>query len=558
MGSPITLKAEPTATAGHHSQKGLLPLSHQMTNLESELRNLLAVESVDALDADAALDHLARLIDLAFIFKHIDGLNRALTLGDDIGKRNLTPAQAAILNYYLSNAWANRKQLEKQTEQDQWKWEQPEVEKQIIHLRRSLASAAFPELDTLRRCQILTNLGNLLNTVGRFVEAVGYWDDALAINPSFGMAQGNRGYGLICYARALYDDGHQPIFLRHAHAGLKAALSTDPDEIHGVDHWARDAFTKNFEWLESTLVPEYLGQGTKMEEFPLGDSKQEVSYRKWCLSNRLFLNPLNDLGPHSVAAHDVLATPSIVVKPGEGLHFQGFFNQLKQEYASARFLYYEGVTTTKPHYSDKGVVLVNTLDYPSYSLAAEKVKLAFRMSYSLLDKVAFFLNYYLVLGIPERRVGFRTFWYTNQERQRGLRPEFHACDNWPLRGLFWLSKDLYENAPEFRECLEPDAQELDTIRNHAEHKYLKLHDSMWSGPTDDRRTFGIQPDKLACSLYRDDFTAKSLRLLKMARAALTYLSLAIHAEEKKREQLRPKKGIVLPMPVDLWEDDWKT
>ncbi|MDB5307942.1 MAG: hypothetical protein JWO38_2144 [Gemmataceae bacterium] len=52
--------------------------------------------------------------------------------------------------------------------------------------------------------------------------------------------------------------------------------------------------------------------------------------------------------------------------------------------------------------------------------------------------------------------------------------------------------------------------------------------------------------------------AKSLRLMKMARAALTYLSLAIHAEEKKREQTRPKKGLVLPMPVDTWEDNWKT
>jgi hypothetical protein len=43
----------------------------------------------------------------------------------------------------------------------------------------------------------------------------------------------------------------------------------------------------------------------------------------------------------------------------------------------------------------------------------------------------------------------------------------------------------------------------------------------------------------------------------MARAALMYLSLAIHNEEKRREQARPKKGMVLPMPVDTWEDEWK-
>jgi tetratricopeptide (TPR) repeat protein len=529
-----------------------------MSDLESEFRSLLQIESVDDLDAEAALNHLARLIDLAFVFKHVDGTKRALQVGEGIGKRSLAPTQTAILNYYLSNAWANRRQLERPAGQDEWKWEQPEVEQQIVHLRRALGSNGFKELHQLRQCQILTNLGNLLNTAGRFVEAIEYWDAALAIVPSFRMAQGNRGYGLTFYARALYDEGHRPVFLRHAYVSLRTALSTDPDDLYGVDVWARDAFSKEVVCLESTLVPEYLSRGTSMEEFPLGDSRDEIEYGRWCLSNRLFLNPLNDLGPYSIAANDVLTTPSIVVKLGQGMHFQGFYNQLKQEYASARYLFYEGTTSTTPHFSDKEVLLYNTLDYPSYSLAVEKVKMAFRMSYSLLDKVAFFLNDYLVLSIPERKVNFRSFWYDKQERKRGLLPEFDACDNWPLRGLFWLSKDLFEDAPEFRECLEPDAQELDTLRNHAEHKYLKLHDELWFGPTDEGVAFGGRADKLAFSVYRTHFTAKATRLMKMARAALIYLSLSIHAEEKKREQVRPKKGLILPMPVDTWEDEWKT
>jgi tetratricopeptide (TPR) repeat protein len=529
----------------------------KMTALEAELRSLLAVESLDGLGVGDALDHLARLIDLSFIFKSLEGTNRAIECAEGLGNRQLTPVQTALLNYYLSNAWANRRQLDRQAGQDEWKWEQPEVEKQIIHLRRALVSDGFPELDMFRRCRILTNIGNLLNTVGRFVEAIGYWDEALAILPSFGMAQGNRGYGLTFYARAVYDEGHRPVFLRHAYVGLRAALSSDRDDVYGVDASARDGFSKEVASLESTLVAEYLSRGTSMEEFPLGDSEDEIRYRQWCLHNRLFLNPLNDLGPYSIAARDVLTTPSIVVKVGEGMHFQGFYNQLKQEYTSARYLYYEGATSTTPHFSDKGVLLINTLDYPCYSLAAEKVKVAFRMAYSLLDKVSFFLNHYLALGIPERRVRFRSFWYAGQERQRGLRPEFDACDNWSLRGLFWLSKDLFENAPEFRECLEPDAQELDSVRNHAEHKYLKLHENLWSGPTDEGRAFGGRTDMLAFSVYRSHFTAKAFRLLGMARAALIYLSLAIHCEERKREQARPKKGLVMPMPVDTWEDEWK-
>src|SRR5207249_9269595 len=137
----------------------------------------------------------------------------ALQIGEEVGRRSLAPTQTAILNYYLSNAWANRRQLERPSGQAEWKWEQPEIEQQIIHLRRALGNDGFKELHQLRQCQILTNLGNLLNTVGRFVEAIEYWDGALAVLPSFGMAQGNRGYGLTFYTRALYDEGHRPVFL---------------------------------------------------------------------------------------------------------------------------------------------------------------------------------------------------------------------------------------------------------------------------------------------------------------------------------------------------------
>ena len=282
-----------------------------MSDVESDFRSILQIESVDDLDAEAALNHLARLIDLAFDFKHVEGTKRALQVGEAIGKRTLSSAQSAILNYYLSNAWANRRQLERPSRQDEWKWDQPEIEQQIIHLRRALGNNGFKELHQLRQCQILTNLGNLLNTVGRFVEAIGYWDEALAVLPSFKMAQGNRGYGLTFYARALYDEGHRPVFLRHAYVGLRAALSSDSDNVCGVHAWARDGFSKEVACLESTLVPEYLNLGTSMEEFPLGDSEDEIRYRQWCLRNRLFLNPLNDLGPYSIAAHDVLTTPSM-------------------------------------------------------------------------------------------------------------------------------------------------------------------------------------------------------------------------------------------------------
>jgi len=272
------------------------------------------------------------------------------------------------------------------------------------------------------------------------------------------------------------------------------------------------------------------------------------------------LNPLNDLGPLPISARDVLTTPDIVVAIGEGPYYPGYFNQIKQEFVSARYLYYEGISAGEPHFSDRDVLLYNTLDYPSYSVAVERVKAAFRVFYSLFDKIAYFLNHYLRLCIPERSVSFKTFWYQALDKNKGLRADFQQRQNWSLRGLFWLSKDLFEDKdkPDFRESLEPDAQELYDIRNHLEHKYLKLHDDLWPGPPSAGDWISTAlADTLAFSMYRREFQAKTLRLIKMARAALIYLSLAIHCEEQQRAKERGPHGIVPGMRLDISDNDWK-
>jgi hypothetical protein len=151
--------------------------------------------------------------------------------------------------------------------------------------------------------------------------------------------------------------------------------------------------------------------------------------------------------------------PNYVTERMEPPTLIGFFNQMKQEFVSARWLYFQGVRGNGVHFSDRDVLLHNTLDYPSYGLAIEHVRLAFRVAYSLLDKIAFFLNDYLQLGIPEKSVYFRSVWYDKGSgREQNLRSEFILLQNWHLRGLFWLAQDFFD--PEFREVMEPDAQSL--------------------------------------------------------------------------------------------------
>ena len=68
--------------------------------------------------------------------------------------------------------------------------------------------------------------------------------------------------------------------------------------------------------------------------------------------------------------------------------YHGLFNQIKQEYCAARYLVFDGIYNKSLHFSDDNVYLVDTLDYPIYSLNIEKIKSAYRTIYSLFDRIA--------------------------------------------------------------------------------------------------------------------------------------------------------------------------
>ena len=127
-------------------------------------------------------------------------------------------------------------------------------------------------------------------------------------------------------------------------------------------------------------------------------------------------------------------------------------------------------------------------DRVTYSMAAEYLKIAFRCSYSLFDKIAYFVNAYSSIEFPERSANFRGLWFDVDDGKAksslNVRTLFEASRNWPLRGLFSLSRDL--DAPDLQVVAQPDAKELADTRNHLEHKHLKLVEKHVS--VDGRRT----------------------------------------------------------------------
>jgi hypothetical protein len=523
-------------------------------NREEMFDRLMASQGAAGLSAAKALEQVGLLIDLSGDLGREEGTARALEWSDELERGSLSASDAALLKYFRGNAWANRQKARHSDRSAAWAWEQPELQQQLLHLRGAVQHEGFGELPDLRQCQIFTNLANQINTVGRFVEAQEYWNRALTKSPRFGMALGNRGFGLAEYARALYDPGHQRVFLCQAHKSLSAALSDKANyEGRGYDG-AKAFFTNIRDQIAARIDVEKVERGTDLDRHEVGTSEEERAYRLWCLNNTLFLNPLNDLGPQPIAARDILHLPPFVTPIDEPPALLGLFNQLKQEFVTARWLYYDGTSRQRVHFADRGVSLYNTLDYPTYSIAVEKVKAAYRLAYSLFDKIAFFLNAYLDLRLDESRVYFRRVWYLNADRKQGVRPELDRSENWPLRGLYWLAKDLFEK--DFHDITEPDAQALYAIRNQLEHRYLKVHEIYSLPPASPSTLDRMWIDDLAYSVHREDFEAKTLRVLKHARAGLVYVSLAMHSEERRRAKGKDNSR-AMPITLDVWEDDWK-
>lgn len=461
--------------------------------------------------------------------ENLERLLSSIDLANAVNTDSFDKHSKAILYYFIGNAWSYIQKIKYPNEE--FPLETKELEKQIIHYRKAYNLIKECDDDFIK-CQILTNLGNLFSHIGRFSEAQEYFNLCLEINNDFGMAIGNRGFGLFYYARVIFEPVQQLIFMQYARKDLLKSLSAKD-----VYREAKTSFKKMIQQIESAYTNEQLNIFQDYKNYYKNLSTVEIEYREWCANNRLFINPLNDVFTNSIVSNDLLFTPSMTLQFHDKPTYQSIFNQLKQEYVSARFLYYESITQHNAHFSDKEVVLMDTLDYSVYSFSLEKTKIAFRICYSIFDKIAYFINLYLKLEHDSNKVNFRNIWYKKQTNEKDLNEKILITKNWAMRGLFWLSKDLYEKG--FSSSIEPEAKEIAKIRNFIEHKSFKIVESSSSYLADKPITFEIG---------RLLFYEKTLKILKLSRSALMYLSFLIYDEEKKRTKSMGGKMVI---PVEL-------
>src|SRR5574344_3051370 len=89
------------------------------------------------------------------------------------------------------------------------------------------------------------------------------------------------------------------------------------------------------------------------------------------------------------------------------------------------------------------------------------------------------------------------------EKNMKINEGCNKTHNLALRGLYIISKDLFfnnndEQSKKFIEVLEPEAQAINDIRNHLEHKFIsiKIVKSDLLDEKERKRNFSITEDEL--------------------------------------------------------------
>lgn len=491
---------------------------------------------------------LAMKFDKAFIERNTSEIYDLINYANEIVKSEDIASQAQIY-YSIATAYGDISNISSMLGDENLK------EYQLYYFRRSIGlvnenSLKNPKIKpyvTGLKLNLYTNYANVLDQCGRKISAIGAYHKVLSINDKFGMALGNLGICYQYYAMLISDPGHRDYLHHFAYRLLKQSLVDTPRDIYKneVNYFEKAMYVYDSEYINKVLskpldIPKYTY-----------DNKEEYEYRKWALDNNLFLNPLNDLPIFEFAfAADVIQLPSMIMKVDEKPVFHGMFNQFKQEYIYARYQYYCNYQETdEVNFADKDTKLINLADYPQYSIRIENIKSSFKILYSMLDKISFFINSYFKLGIKERDVSFHSIWKSEKKGRNGYKYSnvLNPNENFALESIYWISKDFYKklvNSPN------PHAKRVSEIRNALEHKYVKIYSNI-----NPKRING-EIDDLALYVSEYELIQETFDLLKLLREIIICLSLAVKIEEDKRRQEFNEK-IIPSMSLQEYEDEWK-
>lgn len=149
----------------------------------------------------------------------------------------------------------------------------------------------------------------------------------------------------------------------------------------------------------------------------------------------------------------------------------------------------------------------------------ELLKMTYKNFYSVLDKIAIFLQAYLNIPVKVHQVDFAKIW---NDKKNGIRPEFMAHPhNLSLLALYNIKLDVY-GSESFNYVIDEQTKDFQRIRNFIEHKVIVVRDG------------DMTYDDYQLQISKDELTINTVRLAQLVRCAIIYLcNFVMHAEYDK-------------------------
>jgi tetratricopeptide (TPR) repeat protein len=505
----------------------LLPVASKPVILK--IKNLIATgRAAEALHCVAELDEFAHdyatavklakgvlLIDIANDLEDSDSAAKGISLLKDVDVAMLPESAASKHWYNLGNGYGALYNIKKIPSGLRRALDEDFSRAKQCY-RKAMSLGASSAESTAR---LYTNYGILLRTVGRHVEEIEAYDEALKAVPDFGMALWNKARGLRWYSR-LVEHPTKRSALVEAWDLIKRSLDA------GLEPGRQAKARKELAELER-ILKEPKAPAHKQTEH-VAHSDIEAGYIKFCVENRLYLHPC------PIHVHEAYQDPLSVRFPTST---KDVFLELrsdplaviKQEYIAARFLLF-CYRFKQPDLSfvDRGTYLPS-VQQGNGQIYLQLLILSFRAAYAILDKIAFFLNKFCRMGEEENRVYFREELFI----AHGVpRPELAEYDGPQLAALFDLAREFSKDQP-----LYP----LRDLRHKLEHRCVTVRRAQnsvkenGSSASGDGRTYAIPTG----GLTDNDLYESTLRLLRAVRAAVFYMFYFVRrSDEPPRAELR--------------------
>ena len=453
------------------------------------------------------------------------GMQIAESFIADAGTRSeyLTRAQYNLSNGYAALAFVCERNGDQVGRLANWRLQRDELQKLVLD-RKSIP------LDLLT--EVLTNFGNVMDELGRTVEAIDLWNQVLTLDPDHPVALGSKGQA--CLRLLGIQTRHNLRLVEVARVSLEHCLSEPERIVRHADYGAMDRYKKSHEDVEQIATD--LAGG--LDEFLVMVRKLRIQHEGWNPEPRhlawaqsgllLTVNPFPEWCPDTLQDDlffDGLGTEANESGKRRFTELAHTLNQIKEDFALARYLMTVAAQPEAIAGMSSLTQFADTLDYADFGLSSAMIKASIRTSVDIFDKIANFMNRYFELRIPDRKVSFASVWYENGITDAKKRVESQILAQ-SLQRSGWLRgiRDVAENL-NFYPAPSKDA------RNKATHDYLIIENAVRPSVVLHGKVVSVDAHEYA------------RQMLMMVKGAIVNLIAVVQCEEAMRRDSKSKPRI---------------